>query len=49
MARYAGQNFGIDFQLGKIQLGNIERFRFMRRDVWNIRYEALVGWFFMSP
>ena len=49
MARYAEQVFGVDFQLGKIQLGKIQRFQFMRRDVWNIRYEALVGWFSMPP
>ena len=45
MARYAEQVFGVDFQLGKIQLGKIQRFRFTQRDVWSIHYEALVGWF----
>jgi hypothetical protein len=43
VARYAEQVFGVDFQLGKIQLGKIQRFWFMRRDVWSICYEALDG------
>jgi hypothetical protein len=47
VAQYAKQVFGVDFQLGKIQLGNIQRFRCTCRDVWSIRYEALVGWFSM--
>jgi hypothetical protein len=42
VAQYAEQVFGVDFQLGKIQ-----RFQFTCRDVWSIRYEALVGWFSM--
>ena len=47
--RYEEQIFGVDFQLGKIRPGKIQRIRFTRRDVWSIRvrYEVLVGWFSM--
>jgi hypothetical protein len=48
VARYSEQVFGVDFQLGKIQLGKIQKFRFTRRDIWSIRYEALVGWSSMT-
>jgi len=47
VAQYVEQVFGVDFQLGKIQLRKIQRFQFTCRDVWSIRYEALVGWFSM--
>ena len=48
MAQYAEQVFGVDFQLGKIQLGKIQRFRFTRGDVWSLRYEVLFEWFSMT-